>query len=268
MLETQNVREIVMRKLLFMAMLLAAGGWPAAAQMHGGETVEVPLRVEGGRLLVPVQAPDGAEFEFALSTGTPPTVFSASTAARLGHQTGLTMGGVPLETEGLRTLPDEDLTVDGMVIGGMIGSTTLNQFDVLVDVPGGRLLLKPIGRSVEWKGMTLSDPVRLRVLHGVFVSFEVELDGRGYRAMLDLGMPALVVNEPVGAEAQIDVEGEGTLSLGGTTLPNLPIRVRDLPLFGGWDPDNDGFVVVGAPVAYDCAISISWVHREIRTCVR
>jgi hypothetical protein len=33
-------------------------------------------------------------------------------------------------------------------------------------------------------------------------------------------------------------------------------------------PDGTGFVLVGAPLAYDCAIALSWVQREIRTCVR
>ena len=242
-------------------------GSSAVAQTHVGERVEVPLRVHGGRLLVPVEAPDGSKFEFVLSTGTP-TAFSESTAAHLGDPAALTMGGVPILTDGAGTLPDEDLIVDGMVIDGMIGPNTLNQFDVLVDVPGGRLVLKPIGRSVAWAGMTMSDPIRLRVYHGMLLSFDVEFNGREYGAMLDLGMETLVVNEPVKTEMQIAAEDEVTLKLGGTSLPDVPVRVLDLAIFRGWDPDNEGFVIVGAPVAYDCAISISWVHQEIRTCVR
>ena len=254
-----------MRTVMVAAMLLVAMG--SAAQTHAGGAVEIPLRVHGGRLLVPVEAPDGSELEFALSTGSP-TVFSESTAARLGDAAALTMGGVPIKTEGSGTLPDEDLTVDGMVIDGMIGANTLNQFDVLIDVPGGRLVLKPIGRSVEWAGMTMSDPVRLVVYHGMLLAFDVEFNGREYGAMLDLGMETLVVNEPVKTEMRIDTEDEVTLTLGGTSLSDLPVRVLDLAIFSGWDPDNEGFVIVGAPVAYDCAISISWVHQEIRTCVR
>ena len=254
-------------RTVMVAVMLVALGSTAAAQTHAGGAVEIPLRVHGGRLLVPVEAPDGSELEFALSTGSP-TVFSESTAAHLGDPAALTMGGVPITTEGSGTLPDEDLTIDGMVIDGMIGPNTLNQFDVLVDVPGGRLVLKPIGRSVEWAGMTMSDPVRLQVFHGMLLQFDVEFNGREYGAMLDLGMGTLVVNEPVKTEMQIDAEDDVTLSLGGTSLSNLPVRVLDLAIFGGWDPHNEGFVIVGAPVAYDCAISISWVHREIRTCVR
>ena len=256
-----------MRTLMVAATLLAAMGSPTAAQTHAAGAVEIPLRVHGSRLLVAVEASDGSELEFALSTGSP-TVFSESAAARLGDPAALTMGGVPIATEGSGTLPDEDLTIDGLVIDGMIGPNTLNQFDVLVDVPGGRLVLKPIGPSVEWAGMTMSDPVGVQVFHGMLLQFDVELNGREYGAMLDLGMGTLVVNEPVKTEMHIDAEDDVTLGLGATSLSNLPVRVLDLAIFGGWDPDNKGFVVVGAPVAYDCALSISWVHREIRTCVR
>lgn len=257
-----------MKKLLAVAILITATALPAAAQMHGNDPIEVPLRVEGGRLLVPVRAPDGTELEFMLSTGTPPTVFSESTAARLGDLTGLTMGGVPVNTEGSVTVPDEDLTAEGMIIAGMIGSQTLNQFDILVDVPGGRLVLKPISRSVAWAGMTMSDPIRLRVYHGVMLGLDVKLNGREYQGMLDLAMSTLVVNEPVKVQMHLDAKDVGSLALGNINHPDLPVHVRDLDMFRGWDPDNNGFVIVGAPVAYDCAISISWVHREMRTCVR
>jgi hypothetical protein len=33
----------------------------------------------------------------------------------------------------------------------------------------------------------------------------------------------------------------------------------------GWDPDGKGFVIVGAPVAYDCTIAISFAHAEFPT---
>ncbi len=254
------------RKMLFLAMWVLVAGGPVAAQIQGDEPIEIPLRVDGGRLLVPVHAPGGAEFEFVLSLANP-TVLSESTAARLGDHPGLTMGGVPLQMEGSVTLPDAELTSDGTQIVGMVGPTTLNQFDVLVDVPGGRLVLKPIGPRVAWEGMTMSDPIRVRVMHGVLMAMDVELNGREYGAMLDLGVGTLVINEPVRTKMHMDADDEASLKLGGRTFSDLPVRTLDLPLFRGWDPDGEGFVVVGAPLAYDCAISISWVHREIRTCL-
>ena len=68
---------MTMRKLIATAIVVAAAASPAFAQTHASELIEIPLRVEGGRLLVPLQAPDGTEIEFVLSTGTP-TMFSQS----------------------------------------------------------------------------------------------------------------------------------------------------------------------------------------------
>ena len=48
----------------------------------------------------------------------------------------------------------------------------------------------------------------------------------------------------------------------------MRVEVTDSPIFQGWDPQGDGFVIVGASVAYDCAIAISWAHAELRTCIR
>ena len=196
------------------------------------------------------------------------TLLSATGAKRIAGQTGLTLGGVPGSIEDARTVDDAQLTVAGEVFDGVVGSQTLNQFDVLFDAPGGRLLLKPIGRSVEWEGMSMSDPVPLRIYHGLVLGFEVELNGRAYGAMLDVGMGLLGVNERVRTEASIDGDRVSTLQIGGMTFSDLPVRVLDDAAFGMWTPNGEGFVYVGAPIALDCAISVSYVHQELRTCVR
>ena len=49
---------------------------------------------------------------------------------------------------------------------------------------------------------------------------------------------------------------------------DLPIAVVDSPIFQGWDPEGKGFAVIGAAFAYDCALAVSWVHEELRTCLR
>ncbi len=257
-----------MKKLLAVAILAIAVASPATAQMHGQGPTEVSLRVEAGRLLVPVKAPDGTEFEFMLSTGTPPTVISESTAAKLGGRLNLTIGGLPLDMEGLTTVPDEQLTADGLVIAGMVGSETLNDYDILIDVPGARLVLKPFGRTVAWDGMTLSDPIRLRVFHGTVLALDIEFNGKAYPAQLDLGMSTMIINEPVQTALHLEAEGDSTLGLGGMTYPGLPTRMRDLAIFERWDPNGEGFVIVGAPFVLECAVSISFVHREMRTCVK
>ena len=255
-----------MRKLCGLAILAAVITAPAAAQGHGHETVEIPLRVHGGKMIVPVQAPDGTPLEFIVSTNA--TVFSETGAKRLAGQTDLTFGGVPIVTADAPTMPDADLTVAGTVFDGMVGSTTLNQFDVLFDVPGGRLVLKKIGRSVQWDGMTMSDPVQLRIYHGTVISLDVELNGKAYGAMLELGTASVVVNDRVRTEASLEENQAGTFKIGGTTYSDLPVEVEELPVFRRFAPNGDGFVLIGAPIAVDCAISISYVHQELRTCVR
>ncbi len=256
-----------MRMTLAAALLLLAGVWPASAQ-SGDEPVEVPLTVHAGRLVVPVAAPDGTELAFLLTTSSGVTVFSETGAAQAAGQSGLTLAGLPVPTDETHTVPDDDLTIDGKRFDGMIGPNMLNQFDVLIDAPGERLVLKPGGRSVEWEGVALSDAVRLRVYHGVILGLDVELNGTEYPAALDLATPTLVVNEGVRTDAGLHDEDTATLGLGSAAHPDLPVRVLDLEIFRRWSPNGEGFVMVGAALARDCAISLSWVHREMRTCVR
>jgi hypothetical protein len=195
-----------MRKILaVMVAAVAAGSVSGLAGQTNSGTIEVPLRVDGGRLLVPIDVADGTQLEFVLSTGGNPTVLSESTAARVGTH-ALSMAGVPLYMEGSVTLPDADLTTSKLTIAGMIGPQSLSDFDVLVDVPGGRLVLRPIGPPADWEGMTLSDPVWVRVLHGVLMGLDVEMNRVPFKAMLDLGMPSLIVN--AAAESGADVSNE------------------------------------------------------------
>jgi hypothetical protein len=77
----------------------------------------------------------------------------------------------------------------------------------------------------------------------------------------------VVINETVKSDLGLANEDTATLSLGGARLPGLPVRMLDLEMHR-FVPDGTGFVLVGAPLAYDCAIALSWVQREIRTCVR
>ena len=257
-----------MRKTFVVGMLLAAVGTPVAAQVQDGAAVEVPLRVVAGRLVVPVLTADGTELDFAISLGNGQTVVTESTAALLGSAVDLTLGGLPVPTDALARVPDASLTEEGISLDGMISPNFLNRFDILVDVPGGRLVMKPFGRSVEWEGMVMSDPVRLRVFHGIVLSLDIELNGMAYGAMLDLGTTRLVVNEGVRTAAGIEAEDVVTLGLGSATFADMNVSVLDLDVLSRFDPNGNGFAIVGAPVAYDCAISISWVHQELRTCVR
>lgn len=256
-----------------------SGGFMAtAAEMVGEKSranasqaedpVEIPLRVAGGRLLVPVDAGVGHAVDFVLTTGSAVTVLTETAAKHLGDDPRLTLGGLPVPMESFATVPDAQLAVEGAMVGGMISANMLNQFDVLLDAPAGRLVLKAPGREVSWQGVALSEPVRVRVYHGILMSFDVDLDGERYPAALDLGTPMVVINRGVQDELGLDDEDVAVLTLGDTSHPDLPVRMLELEVLRRFDPADEGFVLVGAPLAYDCPIALSWVHREIRTCAR
>lgn len=242
---------------------------PAGAQAPTRAVAEAPLRILGGRPVVTVLGPEGIELDFLLSTGNTLTIFSETGRSLTGEEPGeLTLGGLPVVTEGSRTIPDADLMAGGEVLDGIVAANTLNQYDILLDAPRGKLLLKPIGRSVEWPGVNLSEPVRLRVFHGMILSLNGKLGGRDYGAMLDTGTPEVLVNVAAKEALGLEEEDTSTLQLGSRTFSDVPVRFSELEIFNRWDPDNQGFMIVGAAPAVDCALSISWVHREIRTCVR
>lgn len=245
-----------------LAAMLATLAGPATAQ----NVTQVPLSTHGGRMVVPVEAADGTHLEFLISTGSAVTVLSESASAKVGDQ-DLTLGGLPVNRDGMQTIADASLRVDGKQMDGLVSTNTLNDYDVLFDVPNGHMLLKPFGKTVEWPGVQLSDPVRLRVYHGIVLALDVEVDGTTYPAMLELGAPTLLSNKAVLEENHI-TDAKADLRLGATTLPGLPIQVSDHPSIARFSPNGDGFVLVGAAPAMTCAIAVSWVHREMRTCVR
>lgn len=257
-------RSVLLAALL--PTLLLAPPSPLLASQHGD--VEIPLRVEDGRLTVTVHAPDGTGYDFMLATGTPPTVLSESTAAALGEEPALTIGGLEVDFIGAMTLPDDRLHTAGFAFDGMIGPQTLNAYDMLLDVPGGRVVLRPIGRPAPWAGVTLGEPIPIRVLHGQMLAMEIELEGQTFFANLDTGQPVLVINEPALHKLGREPEFTGSVTLGGVRFTDLPVERIDLPILSRWDPDGAGFVLLGAPIAYDCPIAISWVRSEMQVCAR
>lgn len=229
----------------------------------GGAAIEVPLRVDGGRLVVSAQDDTGGSYDFVVGLG--PMLLTTSGAERVGGAVErLTLGGTPIVSERVQTVPDSYLA--GTTAVGVIGGETLNGFDLLIDVPGGRLVLKPIGRSVRWDGVALSSPVRLQVFHDVLLRADVDFGGHVVGGLLDLAQPHLEVNEALSPA----VEGGAVtmFRMGYHGWTDLPARVTDSPTLRGWDRAGNGFVIVGAPVAFDCALAISWAHAELRTCLQ
>lgn len=254
-----------MRKIGSGVVALMCWGTTLSAQAGPGEPIEIPLRMEAGQLVVTAQDPAGEDFDFVLGLGM--TLITESGAARLGDRIGaLTLGGVPVDTEMSQSVPDLYLAGQGDRAIGVLGGMTLNGYDILIDVPGDRLVLKPVGRAVRWPGISLSSPVPLQVFHDVLLRADVEIGGKLIGGLLDLANPGLEVNEAL--RFAIEDGRVDSFRMGYAGWPDLPIEVTESPVFQGWDPQGSGFAVIGAAVAYDCAIAISWVHAELRTCLR
>ena len=255
------------RGLLLLLVGLLPGDVRGQSTSH--PVLEVPLHHHEGRLWVPVRNGDGTELRFLLSTGTPFTVLSESGAERV---TGiLTLGGLDQAAVTLtdaQTMDDASLTWRGERFDGMVAPNTLNAFDLLLDGPGERLLLRPVGPPVSWEGYELSGPVRLQVYHGVVLALQVAMGGTSYPAMLELGTPVLLGNPAVGEAGAIDDGRAPSLELGGATWTDLPAEIEDHPSIRRFSPNGDPFVIVGGLIAVDCPVSISWVRAELRTCVR
>jgi hypothetical protein len=257
------VRRIV---LALLAVLLAPISSVRAQTAERG-VVEIPLRVEDGRLVVGVSGPEGATHDFVL--GLAMASLSESGAARLGSaRTSLTLGDVPVALENAATVPDSILGLGSEGPVGVLGGETLNGHDILIDAAGGRLVLKPLARSVRWDGVALSNPVPIRVFHDVLIRVDIEVAGKLFGALMDLSPSRLEVNEGLSTAAGLSGPRVDSFRMGYSGWPSLPVEVVDSPVFRGWDPDGHGFAVIGAVVAYDCALAISWYHQEMRTCLR
>ena len=250
-----------------LAAVMVGSASPLLGQVGGHEPIEVPLRVVDGRLMVTVDGADGVEYDFVLGLGM--TFITETAATRMGDGiSSLTIGGAPVDTEQAITVPDAELAGDEIRPAGLLGGETLRNFDVLIDAPNERLILKPIGRSVRWDGVSLSNPVALTLFHDVLARVDVQVEGKVFGALLDLASPDLTVNEPVSVATGLSGDRVESFRMGYSGWSDLPFEVTDSEIFQGWDPEGNGFVIVGASVAYDCAIAISWAHAELRTCLR
>lgn len=248
----------------------AANGLTVSTAQAPGDTdwFDVPLRLEDGRLLVPVGIGHGVEVDFIVSTANTVTVLNQAFIDNHGVDGEFFLGGVEVNLDNYATVSNEQLNPGGTTIVGIIGANTLNEFDVLFDVPGGRLVLSEVGRSMDFEGVTLGDALRLRVFHGLLLGADFELGGTTLPALIDTGSDEVLVNA-AGAAAAGAADGESTtLRAGPLDFGSVPLTVQDLPMMERWDPNGEGFVVLGSPIAGDCAFAVSWVHREMRRCVR
>lgn len=230
--------------------------------------MEVRLRVRDGHLIVPVTAPDGSELEFGIATSSPPTGIAEELAARLGEAAALTLGGLPLPPEREHWTAAQLPAPGGARLDGVLGAAFLSDYEILIDPPGGRMQLRSVGPETAWPGVDLADPVAIQILHGAVVSLTAEVNGTGFFTLLDLASTSNVFSPAVGDKLALADEGEAEVGIGTRVLPGQPYRVRDLDLFRRFDPNGNGFVILGAPIVESCAMAVSWARRELRTCAR
>lgn len=258
------MRSAVMGILVCVGM---AGG--VAGQDRPTGATEVPLRVEEGRLLVTLQTASGEPLDFVL--GAAGSLVSSWGAEQLGSELeGATLGDLPISLAGAQVVPDRSLLLDGPFegrIAGVLGGQSLMDYDILIDAPGRRLLLQRPGRFVAWEGVELTGAVGLQILHDYLIRTDVEVNGEIFSAHLDLSPATMIVSSVVRDRAGVH-DGRADFRMGYAAFPDRPAEYLDLPALRAWGGDDAGVVFVGAPVAYDCAIAISWTHAEMRTCVR
>lgn len=258
-----SIRWVILAGTLAVSVL----AHPAAAQ----DVIEIPLHEHEGRLWIPVEAADGTAFRFILGTGSPGTLYSESGAARQARAGDLFMGGrsdAAVNMEGSQTLPDSLFFHEGEQFDGQLAPNTLNAYDMLLDGPGGKLLLRPIGQPPAWDGYPLSDPIRLRVYHGTVLTVPVDFGGTTVTAMLELSAPRVIGNPALGTSGLIGEDGAMALSIGETGWPDLRGAVEDHPVLRRFSAPEDPFALVGGVIAVDCPIAISYVRAELRTCIR
>ena len=233
------------------------------------ESMEVPLRVADDRLVVPVDIGHGVEVDFIVSTGNAVTVLNQAFIDNHGADGEFWLGDVEVNMDRYATVSNEDLNPDGGMVVGIVGANTLNEFDVLFDVPNSRLVLQTVGPEVEWDGVTLGQPIDLRVYRGVLLTVDLDVVGHSIQALIDTGTGRVVGNPPLGEKLFIPEgeQGSTTLTFGGRDI-DVRVHTRDLPLFERFDPQGNGFAILGASMTYDCAWSISWAHGELRMCER
>ncbi len=248
------------------AVALGFGG--VAAQRAEEVGVEVPLRVEAGRIVVTAQNASGQDLDFVL--GAARNVLSEWGASQIGDSRDVTLGGLPMNFGTAQVVPADQVLMDGGILegpfAGILGGPALSEYDILIDVPNQRLLLKRPGRFVAWDGVSLSNPTRLQILHDALIRTEVEVNGEVFFAHVELTSASMIVSSVVRERASV-TGGEADFRLGYAAFPELPAEFIDLPQLRGWGGDDAGVVFVGAPVAMKCAIAISWVHAELRTCM-
>lgn len=178
------------------AALPLAGAFTTPGALAAQDVTDIPIRMDGGRLIVEVDDATGESYDFILGIG------EASIATSMAdHFDGaeLSLGGIAISIADHARVPDDSFAHEGMAQPvGVLGGAVLMNYDVLIDAPGGRMLIKPSGRSVRWPGALLSNAVSIETLHGYLVRVNVQVGETVVDALLDLTAPHVQLSPPVG----------------------------------------------------------------------
>jgi predicted aspartyl protease len=203
------------KHLAFLALLAIPG--TAFAACDARPVAELPLVESGGKLLVPVRI-QGSDQQIALDTGAGVTVISTRTADELeilhDFDRHMDVGGVggadsilyigkvdrfdlgPLHFSH-QNFPIVDLplrTAGGAPVAGFLGADILHNFDVEIDIAGGRLVLWPAscdGAAPAWSDSGGKMAVELD--GGYHVMVPMRIHGVNLTALLDTGAGGLAL---------------------------------------------------------------------------
>lgn len=217
-------------------------------------SVEVPLRLIEGRLIVPVEIVGAGTQHFILDTAASSSVISARLRNRLDldpdavqRDTVRGSGGTMLMEKvllpGLRIAHEvfteidpvvldfsEFREYDGVPVEGILGTDVLLHYAVEIDVAMGALRLAP---RLEGSDVSSGIPFESRAAPGL-VEFSIELDGHPVRAVLDSGAEFSVLNWEAagllsvtpGSDALRSAGGPSSGITGGKTASRfLPVEV-------------------------------------------
>lgn len=197
-----------------------------------------------GMLLVPEVA---AALGLPLRGIAPVSGTGGSGQARLVALPDLRLGGTPVPGLVAPVTPLPVSLATPFPLAGLLGASLLARFDVLIDVPGGSMVLSLPGSCPPPPGRTL--PIGLSRAAEAFV--DVSLNGTPTLAMLDTGSRATLVNAPfarslglgaaVSASTARGIDGrritmeqvQASLAVGGGPAATVGLQVTDLQLDRG-----------------------------------
>lgn len=251
--------------LVLLAAIVAASPRPTSVlQARSGhttvrqETVEVPLLIAEGRVIVPVAVEGAGKQFFILDTAASSSVISS----RLRGQLEVDPSGVRRDTVrgasghtvmekvllpgvgiGGETFTDVDAVVtdisdfreyEGRQVEGILGTDVLQRYDLEIDAAGGVMRLhRREGKKTEGAS---GIPFESRSASG-FVEFELSVNGQPVRGVLDTAARRSVFNWAAAWAAGVSPEdpalrerAKGTRGIGGRSTQTYLYTFDDLQL--------------------------------------